>query len=148
MFLIMVGNMASIFTQVHIAETKPIYSFFPHLLHTVPFTFLSLLWAHASIFMAIFICSCHRPNVQWGFCLPFPRWKSSNQSHCNQVKSHNEHTSSWFALLKSCNRKCRHSLCWYSQNTRGCTSILWLRSGQHHISCTFDHDDLHPSCIC
>ena len=71
MLLIMVGNMASIFTQVYIAKVTPIYSFFPHLLHTVPFTSLSLLWAHVDIFMVIFICSCHRPNVQWGFCLHF-----------------------------------------------------------------------------
>ena len=83
MLLIMVGNMASIFTQVYIAKVTLVYSFFPYLLHTVPFTSLSLLWAHVDIFMVIFICSCHRPNVQWGFCLPFSRWKSSNQFHCN-----------------------------------------------------------------
>ena len=114
MLLIMVGNTASIFTQVYI----------------------------------VFICSCDRPNVQGGFCLPFSRWKSNNQSHCNlQSKSQDEHTSFWFTLLKSCSTKCRHSLCWCSQNTRACTSMLWLRSGQHHISCAFDHDDLHHSCI-
>ena len=43
MLLIMVGNMASIFTQVYIAKATPIYIFFPHLLHAVPFTSLSLL---------------------------------------------------------------------------------------------------------
>ena len=83
MLLIMVGNMVSIFTQVYIEKVTPIYSFFPHLLHTVPFTSFSLLWAHVDVFMVIFICSCHRPYVQWGFCLPFTGWKSSNQSHCN-----------------------------------------------------------------
>ena len=41
--LIMAGNMASIFTQVYITKVTPIYSFFPHLLHTVPFTSISLL---------------------------------------------------------------------------------------------------------
>ena len=54
----------------------------------------------------------------------------------------------WFALLKSYNTKCRHSLCWSSQNTRRCTSMLWLRRGQHHISCALGHDDLHHSWIC
>ena len=83
MLLMIVGNVASIFTQVYIAKATSIYSFFPHLLHTVPFTSLPLLWAHVDIFMFIFICSCHRPNVQWGFCLCFSRWKSSNQSQCN-----------------------------------------------------------------
>ena len=43
MLLIMVGNMASIFTQAYIAKVTPIYSFFPQLHHTVPFTSLSLL---------------------------------------------------------------------------------------------------------
>ena len=43
------------------------------------------------IFMAIFICSCHRPSVQWGFCLPFSIWKSNNHSHCNH-KSKVKHT--------------------------------------------------------
>ena len=83
MLFIMVGNMASIFTQVYIAKVTSIYNFFPHLLYTLPFTYLSLLWGLVDIFMAIFIWSCHRPNVQWGFCLPFSRWKSSNQSHFN-----------------------------------------------------------------
>ena len=83
MLLIMVGNMASIFTQVYSAKVTSICSFFPHLLHTVPFTSLSLLWALVDIFMLLFNGSCHRPNVQWGFCLPSSRWKSSNQSHCN-----------------------------------------------------------------
>ena len=129
MLLIMVGNMASIFTQVYIAKVTSIYSFFPHLLHTVPFTSLSLLWAHVDIFMVIFICSCHRPNVQWGFCLPFSRWKYQQSIPVqSQVRSQDEHTSFWFALLKSCSTKCRHSLCWCSQNTRACTSMLWLRS--------------------
>ena len=79
----MVGNMASIFTEVYIAKVTPIYGFFPHLLHTVQFTSLSLLWGHVDIFMVIFICSCYRPNVEWGFCLPFSKWKSNNQSNCN-----------------------------------------------------------------
>ena len=26
----------------------------------------------------------------------------------------------WFVFLKSYNTKCRHSLCWCLQNTRGC----------------------------
>ena len=43
MMLIMVGNMASIFTQVYIAKAAPIYIFFHHLPHTVPFTSLPLL---------------------------------------------------------------------------------------------------------
>ena len=65
--------MASISIQVYIAKAMPIHSFFPHLLHT----------AYVDIFMVIFVYSCHRPNVQLGSCLPFSRWKSSNQSHCN-----------------------------------------------------------------
>ena len=65
-----------------------------------------------------------------------------------QVKSQDEHTSLWFALLKPCNTKYRHSVCWCSQNTRGYTNMHWLRSSQHHISCTLDHDNLHHSCIC
>ena len=148
MLLIMVGNMASIFMQVYIAKASPIYHFFPHVLHTVPFISLSLLWDHVDIFMVLFICSCHRPNVQWGFCLPFPRWKSNNQSHCNlKLKVKMSILLFWCALLKFYNTKYRHSLSWCSQNTRGCTSMLWLRSSQHHISCAFDHDDLHHSCI-
>ena len=86
----MVGNMTSIFTQVCIAKVTPIYSFLPHLLHTVPFTYLFLLLANVGIFMIESVkaanenfCSVHRPNVQWGFSLPFSWWKSSNQSHCN-----------------------------------------------------------------
>ena len=51
-------------------------------------------------------------------------------------------------LDKSYNTKCRHLLCWCSPNTRGCTSMLWLRSGQCHISSTVNHDVLHCSCIC
>ena len=47
----MVGNVASIFTQVYIAKATSIYSFFPHLLHAVPLTSLSLLSAHVDIFM-------------------------------------------------------------------------------------------------
>ena len=61
MLLIKVGNMESTLTQVYIAKVTPIYSFFPHLLHTVPFTSLSLLWAHVDIFMVIFICRYHSP---------------------------------------------------------------------------------------
>ena len=83
MLLIMVGNVASIFTQLYGAKVTPICSFFPHLLYTVPFTSLSLLWGPVDIFMVVFICSCHRPHVHWGFCLPSFWWKSSNQSHCN-----------------------------------------------------------------
>ena len=83
MLLIMVGNMLSIFTQVYSTKATLLYSFFLNLLHKFPFTYLSLLWTHVDIFMAIFICSCHRPNVQWGFCLHFSRWKSSNQSYFN-----------------------------------------------------------------
>ena len=79
----MVGNMASIFTQMYIGKATAIYSFSSHLLHTLPFTSPSLLLVHVDIFMVVFICSCHRPNVHWGFCLPFSWWKSSNQSHCN-----------------------------------------------------------------
>ena len=66
----------------------------------------------------------------------------------SQVESWDEHISFWFALLKSCSTKCRHSLCWCSQNMRECTSMLWLRIGKHYISYTFDHDNLHHSCIC
>ena len=65
----------------------------------------------------------------------------------SQIESQYEHTSFSFPLLKSYNTKCRHSQCWCLQNTRGCISMLWLRSSQHHISCTFDHDDLPHSCI-
>ena len=43
MFMIMVSNMASILTQVYMAKVTPIYNFFPHLLHTLPFISLSLL---------------------------------------------------------------------------------------------------------
>ena len=112
MLVIMVGNMASIFTQVYIAKMTPIYSFFSRLLHTVPFTSLSLLWVHVDIFMVIFISSCHIPNVQWGFCLPFSRWKSSNQSHSNlKLKVMMNILPFWIALLKSCSTKCKHSLC-------------------------------------
>ena len=42
----------------------------------------------------------------------------------SQVKSQDEHTSFWFALLMSYSTKCSHLLCWCSQNTRGCTSML------------------------
>ena len=83
MLLIMVGKMASIFTQLYIVKTASIYIFFPHLLHAVPFTSHPLLWAHVEIFMVIFICGTHRPNVQWSFCLPVSRWKSNNQFQCN-----------------------------------------------------------------
>ena len=83
MLLNVVGNMTSIFTQVYIAKMTLLYSFFPYVLHTVPFTSLSLLFAHVDIFMVVFICNCHRPSVQSGFCHPFSWWKSSNQSHCN-----------------------------------------------------------------
>ena len=69
--------MASIFTEEYTAMATSIYNFFPHMLHTVPFTSLFLLWA------LVDICSCHSLNVQWGFCFLFSRWKSSNQSHCN-----------------------------------------------------------------
>ena len=65
----------------------------------------------------------------------------------NSKPSLHWYTSFWFALLRSYNTKCKHSLCWWSQNTRGCTSTLWLRNDQHYISCTFDHDNLHHSCI-
>ena len=145
MFLIMVGNIASIFTQVYIAKMTPIYNFFPHLLYTVPFASLSLLWAHVDIFMVVFICNFHRPSVQWGFCLHFSWWNFSNKSHCSQK-------SRWQYLFLVCHvevlqYKCRNSLCWYSQNTRGCTSMLWLRSFQHHISCTLDDDNLPHQCI-
>ena len=40
LMLIMVGNMVSIFTQVYIAKVTPIYSFVPHLPHTMPFLHL------------------------------------------------------------------------------------------------------------
>ena len=83
MLLIMVVNMASIFTQVYNAKMTLIYNFFPQLLHTVLFASLSFHWANVDIFMVVFICSCHRPNAQWGFHLPFSWWLLSNQSHCN-----------------------------------------------------------------
>ena len=111
LLLIMVGNKESIFTQVYIAKVTPIYIFFPHLQHTVPFTSLSLLWAHVNIFKVIFICSCHRPNVQWCFCLPFSRLKSSYQFHCNLRSKVKMNILFWLALLKSCSAKCRLSLC-------------------------------------
>ena len=41
--------MASICTQMYIAKVTPIYSFFHHLLHTVPFTSLYHVWAHVDI---------------------------------------------------------------------------------------------------
>ena len=39
----MVGNVASIFSQVYTTKVTLTYSFFPDLLHTVQFTFLSFL---------------------------------------------------------------------------------------------------------
>ena len=53
MLLIMVGNMASICTQVYIAKTTPIHSFFPYLMHIVLFTFLTSLesmWTFSWLF--------------------------------------------------------------------------------------------------
>ena len=53
MLLIMVGDMASIFTKVYITKATPIYSFFPHLLHTVPFTslpFFESMWTFLLLF--------------------------------------------------------------------------------------------------
>ena len=82
MLLIMVDNMTSISTQVYIAKATASCSFFPHFWHTMPFTSLSFLWAHADIFMIAFICSVHSYNIQWGVYLPFSWWNSSNQSHC------------------------------------------------------------------
>ena len=68
--------------HLHVKVTS-IHSFFANFLHTVAFTSLPFLWTHADIFMVVFICSCHRYHVQWGFCLPFSWLKSRNQSHCN-----------------------------------------------------------------
>ena len=98
----MVGNMASIFTQVYIANVTPIYTFFPHLLHALQYTSLSLLWAHVDIFLVVFICSCHGSNVQWDFCLPFFLMKVQQPIPLqSQIQSENEFTSVWFVLLKS-----------------------------------------------
>ena len=47
MLLIIVGNMASILIQVNITKVTSIYSFFPHLLHTVPLT--SWLFSFAAV---------------------------------------------------------------------------------------------------
>ena len=54
MLLIMVGKMASILTQMYSVKVTLIYSFFPHLLHTLPFTSFSLLWACVNIFIIVF----------------------------------------------------------------------------------------------
>ena len=62
------------------------------------------------------------------------------------ISSLDEH-SFQFGLLKSYNTKWMQSLCRCSQNTRGCTFMLWLRSDKHHISCLVDHCNLHHSCI-
>ena len=137
----MVGNMASIFTQIYITQVTSIYSFFPHLLHTVPFTSLSLLWVNVDIFIVVFIYSCHDTYVQWGFCLLFSWWQSSKQFNCN-LESEVKMTLLLF-FVEVLWYKCGHLLCWCLQNDRGCTSMLWLRNSQHHISCVVDHDDLH-----
>ena len=64
MLLIMVGNVAYIFTQVYTVNVTFIQSFFHNFLCTMSFTYLSLLQAYVDIFMVVFICSCCRPNVQ------------------------------------------------------------------------------------
>ena len=58
--------------------------------------------------MVIFICSCHRPNVQVGFWPSF-FWMKIDQSIPlqSQVGIQDEHNSFWFTLLKSCSTKCK-----------------------------------------
>ena len=83
MLLIMVGNMASIFTQVYIAKATPIYSFSPHLLHTMPFTslpFFQPIWASSWLFSFAAVTGLMYSGAS---AFLFSWWKSSNQSHCN-----------------------------------------------------------------
>ena len=127
----------------------PIYSFFPHLLHIVPFTSLSLLWPMWT-FPWLFSFAAVTGPIYSGpsACLSLDE-KSSNQSHCN-LKSEVKMSILLFGLT-----------CWSlaAQNLgihfAGVHKIPedvlphfdW-EVAQHHILCTFAHDDLHHSCIC
>ena len=93
MLLIMVGNMASIFTQVYMAKVTPIYSFFPHLLHTVPFTSLSPLWTHVDIFMIVFHLQLSKTKCTVGLLLSFFVDENPVIPLQSQVKTQDEYTS-------------------------------------------------------
>ena len=99
--------------------------------------------------MAIFICSCNRPSAPWSFCLPFSRWRSSIQCHCN-LKAKAKISILLFGLP-----------CW----SLAVQNVSIHYAGVHKIPgdvlpcfdweaanimniCTFDHYDLHHSCIC
>ena len=110
-----------------------------HHLHLFPS--LRPLWTFSWF---IFICSCHRPNVQWGFCLPFSKWKSSNQSHCN-LKSNVMMNILIFGLTCWSLAVQNVDIHYAGVKYQRIYLMLWLRSGQHHISCAFDHDDLQHS---
>ena len=144
MLLIMVGNIASIFyTSVHCKGD-------------IHIQFLSSFTAYSAIYISFpslspcghfhgyFHLQLSQTQCTVGLLPSFFKMKIQQPIPLqSQVKSQDEHTPFWFAFFKSCSKKCRHSLCWCSQNTRRCTSMLYW----HHISCTFDHDNLHHSCI-
>ena len=76
----MLGNIASIFTQVYIAKVTSIFIFFPHLLYTVPFTSLSLfepMWTFSWLFSFATVT-----GSMYSRAFAFSRWRYSSQSHC------------------------------------------------------------------
>ena len=123
MLLIMVGNMAShLYTSIHCKGGMPMYSFFSHLLHTLPFTSPFPSLRPCGHFHGSFHLQLSEAQCTSGACaFHSSRWKSWNQSHWNlKLKSQDEHTSFLFLpCWRSYNTKCRHSLCWCSQNARG-----------------------------
>ena len=70
------------FTSVHGKGDTRIQFLFSFCAYSAIYA-LSILWSHVDISIAVFIQSCQKLHLQWGFCLPFSLWRSNNQAHCN-----------------------------------------------------------------